>query len=109
MQHIALGYTNDDIALELHRAAKTINSHVSAIYERLGAKNRAHAVSLAIFKGVISFYILVLALIIQPVDELDIRKGERRMKRRELACVVINNNIGETSYIPRPDYKLLYG
>jgi DNA-binding CsgD family transcriptional regulator len=48
---IASGATNAEIARGLHLSPETIKSHLRRIYKTLGAKDRGHAVALAIFGG----------------------------------------------------------
>jgi DNA-binding CsgD family transcriptional regulator len=43
---ISAGLSNADIADHLHLAEQTVKQHVTAILRKLGARNRAHAVSL---------------------------------------------------------------
>jgi DNA-binding CsgD family transcriptional regulator len=48
---IASGATNAEIARGLHLSPETIKTHLRRIYKTLGAKDRGHAVALAIFGG----------------------------------------------------------
>ncbi len=51
---VAQGAANKEIARQLHISEATVKSHLLHIYEKLGASDRAHAVSLAVKKGLIS-------------------------------------------------------
>jgi len=44
---LAAGKTNQNIAGELFVAQSTIKTHVKNVYRKLGARNRAHALSRA--------------------------------------------------------------
>lgn len=46
LELICEGYTNAQIGTLLHRNENTIGKHVFAIYERTGARNRAHAAAM---------------------------------------------------------------
>lgn len=48
---IAAGYTNPSIATQLGITLGTVKNHVDAIFQRLGAENRSHAVVLAMQGG----------------------------------------------------------
>lgn len=48
MEHVALGYTNEEIARALCLAMTTVRNHLAVIFTRLGASNRAEAVRLAV-------------------------------------------------------------
>lgn len=54
LSHIAEGKTNKQIAHILQISEQTIKNHVSAILRKLNANDRAHAVVLAIRRGLIS-------------------------------------------------------
>lgn len=45
------GLTLPEIAASLHRTLATVNSHHHAMMMKLDAKNRAHAISIAVAKG----------------------------------------------------------
>jgi DNA-binding CsgD family transcriptional regulator len=47
LELLSAGLRNKDIAQRLHRSVRTIDHHVAAIFEKLGATNRAEAVSAA--------------------------------------------------------------
>ena len=50
---IARGLTTDRIAGELFVAPETVRSHVTRLRDKLGARNRPHAVAIAISAGLI--------------------------------------------------------
>ena len=50
---IKLGYMDKNIALELSIAEQTVKSLIGKILEELGAGNRAHAVYIAMKRGII--------------------------------------------------------
>ena len=47
LQLLATGATNQEIADQLHLGARTVKSHVSAVFSKLGARDRVAAVVLA--------------------------------------------------------------
>jgi len=51
LEHIAHGRTNDEIAEGLVISRRTVERHVEAILDRLGAENRAAAAALAVAAG----------------------------------------------------------
>jgi DNA-binding NarL/FixJ family response regulator len=51
---VADGRTNASIGRELGVAASTVKTHVASLLDKLGANDRAHAVSIALRSGVIS-------------------------------------------------------
>jgi DNA-binding NarL/FixJ family response regulator len=51
LRHMALGFTNAEIAEELGIAVKTVEEHVEHVLRKLGAKNRTQALSFALKKG----------------------------------------------------------
>jgi DNA-binding CsgD family transcriptional regulator len=53
LKRIAMGKTADAIAVELGVTAPTIKDHIKRIFAKLGAVDRAHAVALAMRKGVL--------------------------------------------------------
>jgi DNA-binding NarL/FixJ family response regulator len=50
---VAKGAGNKEIARHLHISEATVKSHLLHIFEKLGASDRAHAVTLAVQKGLI--------------------------------------------------------
>jgi DNA-binding NarL/FixJ family response regulator len=53
LQLIADGATNREIALRLYLSRDTVKQHTSALYRKLGARNRTHAVQTARRQGLI--------------------------------------------------------
>jgi DNA-binding NarL/FixJ family response regulator len=53
LEFISYGVTDKQIGEELHLSAETVRANVSKIVRTLGARNRAHAVALALKTGVI--------------------------------------------------------
>ena len=80
---IALGKTNHDISQILGCSEQTIANQISSILSKLDATNRAHIVAKAIFKGIISIHVLIMALIVNGSD-VDMRRGARRQSRRRI-------------------------
>jgi len=52
---VAQGCKNSEIAETLSVSPRKVEKHVSDLLVRLDAKNRAHAVTIAVRKGIISF------------------------------------------------------
>lgn len=50
MSLVAAGKTSEEIALVLNIAARTVDAHIKAAAERLGATNRTHAAVLAVLR-----------------------------------------------------------
>ena len=50
VEHVALGHTNAEIAEALGLSANTLRNHLSAIFARVGASNRAELVRLAVLQ-----------------------------------------------------------
>jgi len=50
----ANGMSNAEIAAELWLAENTIKSHLQRVFRKLGARDRAHAVALALQQGVLT-------------------------------------------------------
>jgi DNA-binding CsgD family transcriptional regulator/tetratricopeptide (TPR) repeat protein len=53
LQLLVQGLRNKEIADKLHRSPRTIDHHVAAVFEKLGAANRAEAVSAAFRLGLV--------------------------------------------------------
>jgi len=53
LQHVARGATSGEIAQELHLSEQTVRTHVRNAMDRLNAKTRAHAVALALERGLL--------------------------------------------------------
>jgi DNA-binding NarL/FixJ family response regulator len=54
LELLAAGLRNKEIALRLHRSARTIEHHLAAIFVKLGVATRAEAVSAAYRLGVVA-------------------------------------------------------
>ena len=53
LKMVAGGYTSLEIGLRLSISGLTVNTHIKNIYRKLQVKTRAHAVSLALQRGLI--------------------------------------------------------
>lgn len=53
LQGIAEGFTNKEIAATGNVSEQTVKTHVSSIFEKLGAKNRSGSIRIGIEKGII--------------------------------------------------------
>mgnify|MGYP001561028170 CR=1 FL=1 len=51
LAHVANGFTNTQIAGLLTLHPRTVNRHLAEVYGRLGARDRANAVALALLVG----------------------------------------------------------
>lgn len=97
---VALGKSNWEISKIEGLAEQTVANQVSSILKILNATNRAHAVTKAIAKGIISIHVLVLALFVNASD-IDQRRGARRQSRRRAAMhTVYTSKIVSPYYIP---------
>jgi two-component system response regulator DesR len=47
LQHLASGFSNPEVALSLNLSRHTVKQHTSAVYRKLGVRNRAQAASRA--------------------------------------------------------------
>jgi DNA-binding NarL/FixJ family response regulator len=54
VQLAAHGYTNTEIAHRMYLSPETIKTHLQTAYRQLGARDRTHAVALAIRAGLIN-------------------------------------------------------
>ena len=50
---VAEGATSNEIAIQLNLSVKTIAYHVDAIFAKLDARSRTHAVALALRQGIL--------------------------------------------------------
>jgi DNA-binding NarL/FixJ family response regulator len=50
---VAMGRSNKEIAVALHIAERTVKFHVTSIFNKLGAENRAQAVAIAAERGLV--------------------------------------------------------
>ena len=55
LQHVARGLGNKEIATAIGRSAETVKGHLESIFQKLDARDRAHAVTIAIQRGFIHF------------------------------------------------------
>lgn len=53
LKHVAKGRTNSQIAAALGISDKTVRNHLSRVFTKLAASNRAHAVLKAIVAGIL--------------------------------------------------------
>jgi DNA-binding NarL/FixJ family response regulator len=53
LQLFAEGHSTADVATRLHLSAETVRAHTKALLSRLGARNRAHAVAIAMRIGLV--------------------------------------------------------
>jgi DNA-binding NarL/FixJ family response regulator len=53
LRHVAAGRSNKEIAAALEIAERTVKFHVTAIFNKLGAENRAQAVAVAMERGLV--------------------------------------------------------
>jgi DNA-binding NarL/FixJ family response regulator len=53
LRHVARGLGNREIATSIGRSAETVKAHLESIFRKLGARDRAHAVTLALQRGFI--------------------------------------------------------
>jgi DNA-binding NarL/FixJ family response regulator len=54
LQLIADGLSNKEIATRLCLSTETVKSHVCALFSKLGANSRAHAVAIALRQGLLT-------------------------------------------------------
>jgi DNA-binding NarL/FixJ family response regulator len=53
LQHVARGLGNKEIAQAIGRSAETVKAHLESIFQKLGARDRTHAVTIALHRGII--------------------------------------------------------
>jgi DNA-binding NarL/FixJ family response regulator len=53
LQHLADGLSVGSIARKLYLSESTVKTHITKIYDKLGARNRASAVMAAIKEGLV--------------------------------------------------------
>ena len=53
LQHVAKGLGNKEIAQAIGRSSETVKAHLESIFRKLEAKDRAHAVTIALQRGFI--------------------------------------------------------
>ena len=54
LRHVADGRANKEIAFQLSVSENTVKGHLKTIFSKLGARDRTHAVTLALRRGIIS-------------------------------------------------------
>jgi len=54
LQHLAHGRSNEETARALFLSVETIKTYVRHVLEKLDAKNRTHAVAIALRRGLIT-------------------------------------------------------
>jgi len=53
LQHVARGLGNKEIAQAIGRSAETVKAHLESIFQKVGARDRTHAVTIALQRGII--------------------------------------------------------
>ena len=53
LQHVAKGLGNKEIADAIGRSVETVKAHLESVFRKLGARDRAHAVTIALQRGFI--------------------------------------------------------
>ncbi len=53
LRHVALGDANKEVANDLGISEETVKAHMKSILSKLGAKDRTHAVTIALRRGII--------------------------------------------------------
>jgi DNA-binding NarL/FixJ family response regulator len=53
LQHVARGLANKEIAEAIGRSAETVKAHLESIFQKLQARDRTHAVTIALQRGII--------------------------------------------------------
>lgn len=53
LRHVAGGLANKEIAREIGRSTETVKAHLESIFQKLGARDRTHAVTIALRRGII--------------------------------------------------------
>ena len=51
---VASGYSDNEIAVRIGVSAATVNTHLRHVYAKLRARNRAHAVAIALRRGLLT-------------------------------------------------------
>lgn len=54
LRHVANGLTDDEVAQHMNVSSTTTKRHLLDIRIKLGARNRAHAVAIALREGIIA-------------------------------------------------------
>ncbi len=58
LQLLTQGYTNAQLARQLHRSKKTVDNHVSAVLDKLGVRSRTQAIAVAFSLGIVQAKVL---------------------------------------------------
>jgi two-component system, NarL family, response regulator len=53
LRHVARGLGNKEIAEAIGRSTETVKAHLESIFEKLDARDRTHAVTIALQRGII--------------------------------------------------------
>jgi DNA-binding NarL/FixJ family response regulator len=53
LRHVARGLANKEIARAIGRSSETVKAHLESIFQKLGARDRTHAVTIALQRGII--------------------------------------------------------
>jgi DNA-binding NarL/FixJ family response regulator len=53
LEHVAKGLGNKEIGRAIGRSAETVKAHLESIFQKLDAKDRTHAVTIALQRGII--------------------------------------------------------
>ena len=53
LEHVARVLGNKEIAAAIGRSAETVKAHLESIFQKLGARDRTHAVTIALHRGII--------------------------------------------------------
>lgn len=53
LHHVARGLANKEIAQAIGRTTDTVKAHLESIFQKLGARDRTHAVTIALQRGII--------------------------------------------------------
>ena len=54
LQLLSEGYSNKQVSEKLFISVQTVKTHVAHIFEKLGSRDRAHAVATAMRRGLLS-------------------------------------------------------
>lgn len=54
--HVAMGETLEEVGKALYISRNTVRTHLKDVLERLGARNRVHAVAIAFEKGILPLW-----------------------------------------------------
>ena len=105
---VALGKSNYDISRILSLSEQTIANRISLIFKKLDAVNRAHCIAKAIFKGVISIHMIIVAMIVNVPEDIDQKRGERRLVRRRnvIQAIYYQRLLVNPYHIPEPSYQV---